>query len=149
MLNEDGVVRVTCSWLESQGWHVDSRCFGTSKGDDIAASNKSGEHLLVECKGSVSPKTGNPFSGNYAWRATSGAVFNCLRAIETRGNFQLVAMAIPNISLYRNLLGDMQQFCLRNKLYVFWVSQDGVADVWQPNNSFQPTVIPLSRSAGG
>ena len=114
MLTEDSVVLITCDWLISQGWHIHSHCLGTSKGDDIVAKDVSGKTLLVECKGSVSPRTGSEFSGTYLWRSTSGALFNCLRAIERDKVSASIAIALPNVGSYQGLLGDMQDFFIRN-----------------------------------
>lgn len=139
MLKEDCVVLITCDWLASQGWHIDSRRLGTSKGDDIVARDSSGKILLVECKGSVSPRTGSEFSGNYLWRSAAGAIFNCLRAIEQDKDSASIAIALPNVSAYQGLLRDMQDFFIRNNLLVFWVEPDGVVSVWQAGDSFKLT----------
>ena len=139
MLTEDQVVLATCEWLCVQGWKIESRRLGTSKRDDIVAGCSTGERLAIECKGATSPKTDDIFSGHYAWQATSGAIFNCLRAIENNRNYQMIAIAIPNTELYQNLLVGMRPFCIRNKLFVFWVESYGVSTVWQPGNRFKPT----------
>ncbi|WP_447584749.1 hypothetical protein [Pseudoxanthomonas mexicana] len=141
MLTEDSVVLITCDWLISQGWHIHSHCLGTSKGDDIVAKDVSGKTLLVECKGSVSPRTGSEFSGTYLWRSTSGALFNCLRAIERDKVSASIAIALPNVGSYQGLLGDMQDFFIRNNLLVFWVEPAGVVSVWQAGNSFKPVQL--------
>ena len=141
MLTEDSVVLITCDWLISQGWHIHSHCLGTSKGDDIVAKDVSGKTLLVECKGSVSPRTGSEFSGTYLWRSTSGALFNCLRAIERDKVSASIAIALPNVGSYQGLLGDMQDFFIRNNLLVFWVEPAGVVSVWQAGYSFKPVQL--------
>lgn len=137
MLTEDSVVHITCDWLISLGWHINSRRLGTSKGDDIVAEDKLGHTLLVECKGAISPRTGNEFTNNYLWRSVSGATFNSLRAAERNKGQAMLAIALPRTKSYQHLLGDMKAFFVRNSIVIFWLEQDGVIEVWQSGNSFK------------
>lgn len=133
MLTEDEVVRKTCAWLEAQNCHINSFCLGTARGDDIIATMPSGERLLVECKGAKSPRSGNTFSGHYAWSMSAGALFNTIRAVE-QDQSTLFALALPLVESYRSLFSNLRAFCERNRIYVFWLTELGVVEVWQPES---------------
>lgn len=148
MFTEDQVVLRTCDWLRAQGCEIKSHCLGTAKGDDIVATLPSGERLLVECKGAMSPRSGEGFSGHYAWSMSAGALFNTIRAIEQSNDKTLFALALPFVDTYRTLFVSLRSFCVRNRIYIFWLTEAGVIDVWQsePNKLFQPIAREDARS---
>jgi hypothetical protein len=121
------------SWLESQGCVVDHKRLGTAKGDDIDARTPTGQRLLIECKGAISPRSGEPFDYNYIWKAVSGALFNTVRAVEEQADNQLSVMAFPNVKHYREFMEPLSLFCERNNIHVFWVEPSGVVEVWSSN----------------
>ena len=133
MLTEDQVVDVTRHWLERQGWEIKSYCHGTAKGDDILAVSPDGNILSVECKGAISPRTTQPFLGNYIWKSISGALFNTIRCIEEADPTKRYAMAFPDKMEFRELTKSLREFYKRNNVYMFWVLPDGISEVWQPN----------------
>lgn len=140
MLTEDQVVQNTCAWLETQDCQINSFCLGNARGDDIVATLPNRETLLVECKGAKSPRSGTAFSGHYAWSMSAGALFNTIRAIEQNPN-TIFALALPSVESYRSLFESLRSFCERNRIYVFWLTEAGVVEVWQQecNKRFQVT----------
>ena len=130
MLTEDSVVLIVCDWLVSQGWVIQSRCLGTSKGDDIVAFDQSKAVIRVECKGSLSPRTGIEFTSNDCWQRASGAVFNYLRESEMQDWGDMLAIALPRTQHYQNLIEPLKGLLSRNHLAVIWVEPGGVVDVW-------------------
>ncbi len=82
MLKEDDVNRFTQSYLLSKGYEIVDSHLTTSKGPDILAKNDVAV-LEIECKGSCSPTTGQPFNKNHDTysRVTQG-VFNLVKSVE-------------------------------------------------------------------
>jgi hypothetical protein len=71
---------------------------------------------------------------------SAGALFNTIRAVEQDRN-TLFALALPSVESYRSLFSNLRSFCERNKIFVFWLSDAGVVEVWQqgPNERFRAT----------
>lgn len=63
MLKEADVNRFVQSYLLSQGYEISDSHLGTSQGPNILA-NKDGAFLEIQCKGTCSPATGEPFNKN-------------------------------------------------------------------------------------
>lgn len=143
MLTENEVNELTCIWLQSQGYEIKVKHLGTAKGDDIVAI-KPGVRIRVECKGSKSPKSREDFAGHYMWQAASGAFFNAVRDIEADITGDMFAVALPNVESYRILLGNLQPFCIRNKVNVLWVDKSGVINVWQKEGKVAPVGFSLA-----
>ena len=116
-MTEDEVVLTVGAWLRQEGYRVEDYCLGTQKGDDIYAV-KGGRKFYFECKGTVS-KAGSDLNH---WRNASGALFNAIRDANVKRPNDRHGIAVPDGPEFRDLIGDLSDFFLRESLMVLWVS---------------------------
>lgn len=126
-ITEDDVKNTVTTWLKRRGFKNVEPRFGTRQGPDVeGVSSTSGKRLVVECKG----ETDAPNQWDRAWRNVSYALFNAIKKTEDRQNLDDVAVALPDTQNYRRRMEGLQAFCERQKIAVYWVSEDGTVQPW-------------------
>jgi hypothetical protein len=124
---ENQVVDLMRAWLPTQGYEVVKYRHGNQQGDDIAARNRNGAFLKIECKGSQSNSMGPEFGKDTKWRNAAYAFFNQMRLSEKEPQNE-VGIAFPDDSYYRALMKDLETFCKKNRVRIFWVSENSVSE---------------------
>lgn len=122
MLTEDEVVDHVVFYLKRLNYRIGRTCKGTARGDDISATSNSGIELYIECKGSVS-RHGNSLD---AWRNSAFAVFGAIMDSEFKRPKFHHAIAFPNTTEYRKLIGVLNDFLREQKITIFWVASNGL-----------------------
>ena len=126
-ITEDNVKNAVATWLRRRGFKNVRSKLGTSPGFDVEGVDPvSGKRRVIECKGETN--AGNQW--DRAWRNVSQALFNAIKKTEERGNLYSVALAFPDTQNYRRRMGDLQKFCRRQKIGVYWVSKGGNVQSW-------------------
>jgi hypothetical protein len=60
----------------------------------------------------------------------SYALFNAVKKTENRENADDVAVALPATDNYRRRMDGLHAFCKRQRIAVYWVSEDGTVRPW-------------------
>ena len=126
-ITENDVKNAVGTWLKRRGFKNVEPRLGTRPGHDVeGVSSTSGKRLVVECKG----ETDAPKQWDRAWRNVSYALFNAITETEVRKNLADMAVALPDTQNYRGRMEGLQAFCERQKIAVYWVSEDGTVRPW-------------------
>ncbi len=126
-ITEDDVKKAVKAWLEERGFKEIEMRLGTRPGHDVEGINpESGKRLVVECKGETKAKNQRDLS----WRNTSYALFNAIKLTEKQDNDDDVAIALPATKHYEHRLESLEDFCDRQGIAVYWISQDGSVLQW-------------------
>ena len=124
---EDDVKNAMGVWLVTQGYEEVETRLGTRQGYDVEGINKkTKKHLVIECKGEA--QTGNQH--HRSWPNVASALLTSLKEIEDQKNNNDVGMAFPDTPEYRGRMRLLQQFCKKQRLLVFWVSENGSVQQW-------------------
>ena len=124
---EDDVKKAMEMWLKKKGYSNVKIRLGTSTGDDVEAFDPtSGRHLVIECKGEA--KTGDQWARS--WGNVSAAILTSLNKTENPENSNDVAIAFPDTKEYRDRMSNLQPFCTRQGISVYWVSEDSQVKQW-------------------
>ena len=126
MITEDFVNESVASYLQDAGYEIVSQSLGTRKGPDIEARD-SANTLVVECKGETRVKD----QWRVAWENCARAFFNLLKAIEKRETNAIYGLAFPDTDNYRRRMKNLDSFCSRHFIPVFWVTSNGVVTEWK------------------
>ena len=127
-ITENVVKNAVATWLKQRGFRSVEARLGTSRGFDVEGVNPtSSKRLVVECKG----ETDAPNQWDRAWRNVSHALFNTIKKMEDRQNLDEVAVAMPDTQNYRRRMEGLQAFCERQRIEVYWVSEDGAVQPWE------------------
>jgi hypothetical protein len=124
-MKEDRVVDLMREWLPRHGYEVESYKHGNQPGDDVSAISRNGTSLYIECKGSIAE--GKEFNTNAKFNCAASAFFNQVRRRETEPQSE-VGIAFPNDEWYRKLMGKLEAFCKRNRIRIFWVSENSISE---------------------
>jgi hypothetical protein len=123
MLCEADVVDAVCAFLESKGCCMKERCYGRTRGEDIAATGPGDRKTSIEAKGETSsnPNTrryGLPFTSGQVWDHVSKAIY---KAAIHFSSGTLTGVAFPHNSAHvecvRKVLPALKQLSIE----VFWV----------------------------
>ena len=126
MLTEDEVVKSLVKYLEREDYFIERFSLGTERGHDIEGKTPEGRSLYIECKGSISPKTGKSFDTNGKWSRASSAVFHQLRHRASDPNAK-IGIALPDDEYYRETLIDdnLKKLLKSLDIDLYWVSESG------------------------
>lgn len=114
-------------WLKQNGYEDVEIRLGTRSGYDVEAFNKKTKtRLVIECKGEA--QTGNQHARS--WGNVASAILTSLNEIENPDNEHVVGMAFPDTIEYRNRMKLLKEFCEREGIFVFWVSENGIVEKW-------------------
>ena len=124
---EDDVKAAMEAWLKAQNYvDVEAR-LGTRQGYDVEGKHPtSGKRLVIECKGEAS--TGNQHSRS--WPNVASAILTSLNETENLEKENEVGMAFPDTNEYRERMRLLQDFCKRQNIFVYWVSENGQVTQW-------------------
>jgi hypothetical protein len=124
---EDDVKRAMETWLKAQGYsNVEAR-LGTRQGYDVEGKHPtSGKRLVIECKGEAT--TGNQHSRS--WSNVASAMLTSLNETEELENTNDVGVAFPDTKEYRGRMSLLQAFCIRQNIFVYWVTENGQVTQW-------------------
>ncbi|MFP4462215.1 MAG: hypothetical protein ACLFO0_00005 [Guyparkeria sp.] len=132
MISEDHVKEAMGEWLKNKGYTAVTARMGTAKGIDVEGVDPStGKLIAIECKGESNAK--NQWTN--AWKNLSQALFNLIKESENPSNNDTQALAIPDTDDYRIRMSGLENFCHRQGIAVFWVSETGHVDVWRTNST--------------
>jgi hypothetical protein len=141
-ITEDKVKKAVEGWLENRGFKEVKARLGTEKGHDVeGVSPVSGKKLVVECKG----ETDAPNQWDRAWRNACYALFDSIKGIENPQNVDEVAMALPDTENYRKRMQGLQAFCKRQRIAVYWVSEDDMVQPWSDDGSAETDPVAASE----
>jgi hypothetical protein len=135
---EEKVVALVVSYLEQMGWSIKSVAHTESRarGADIRATRAS-ELLIVEAKGfpgvvyargqnQGKPKPTKP--GVQARHWFSQVLFDCILRQSEYPDAHVV-MALPNFSVYKNLLARTSEALRKLRIGVYLVQEDGLVEL--------------------
>ncbi len=124
---EDDVKKAMEGWLKTQGYLDVKARLGTRQGYDVEGIHQpSGKRLVIECKGEAA--TGDQHSRS--WPNVASAILTSLNETEDISNSNAVAIAFPNTKEYRARMSLLEDFCKRQHIAVYWVSEDGRVEQW-------------------
>jgi hypothetical protein len=133
-MHEDRVIDLTCEWLSGNGYEINKIVRGNREGHDIAATGPNGARLYIECKGSTN-KEGREFKPSAKYQNVTSAFFNQVNlqvTLREREPQSEVGMAFPDDNGirfgYRFRMEPLRAFCERNRLRIFWVSENSVSE---------------------
>ncbi len=126
-MRENQVVDLLCAWLSSKDYENIKYAHGKQQGHDIEATGPNGAPLYVECKGSTNEE-GREFRWDYKYRCVTSAFFNQVRHREIKPPQTEVGIAFPDDKDYRFRMDPFRTFCERNRLRIFWVSENSVSE---------------------
>ena len=126
-MHESRVLELTCEWLRGNGYEIKRTAPGKREGHDIEATGPNGAPLYVECKGSTNEE-GREFSWNHKYQYVTSAFFNQVRHREIEPPQTEVGIAFPDDKDYRFRMEPFRAFCERNRLRIFWVSENSVSE---------------------
>lgn len=136
-LDENAVIEGLCAHLERHGYSIDQRLNTTQRGVDIIATNRANSRgLVVEAKGATNSRVGSPrydlgFSGSQVFDRVAKGVFTTLRLraiYPDRGSMD-VALAVPDLPVFRTQLEPVAGQLLEAGLRVFLVGKDSVSEL--------------------
>lgn len=126
-ITENHVKDAVARWLKKEGFGDVTARLDTRQGFDVEGiSSKAGKRLAVECKGETEARN----QWDRAWRNVAYALFNAIKKTEDPQNPDDVAIALPDTRNYRDRMHGLQAFCARQKIAVYWVSEDGRVQLW-------------------
>ena len=125
MITEDFVNESVASYLKEAGYDIVSQSLGNRRGPDIQATDTTST-LKIECKGETRVKN----QWNVAWENCARALFNLLKAIEKREQNVIHGLAFPDTDNYRARMKNLDSFCARHFIPVFWVTGEGIVTEW-------------------
>ena len=126
-ITEDIVKKAIAEHLISQNYYSVEFRLGTRQGYDVEGVNPaSGKKLVIECKGEAS--SGDQHSRS--WPNVASAILTSLNEINSPENSNDVGMAFPDTKEYRHRLSNLKKFLAREKISVFWVSEDLKGTKW-------------------
>ena len=126
-ISEDDVKNGVAAWSKRRGFKNVKARLGTSRGPDVeGVSSSSGRREIVECKG----ESDAPKQWDRAWRNVSYALFNAVKRTENPDNADDIAVALPDTDNYRRRMDGLEAFCKRQRIAVYWVSEDGTVRPW-------------------
>jgi hypothetical protein len=124
---EDNVKQAMGRWLEEQGYERIEVRLGTRQGYDVEGIHKNThERLVIECKGEA--QSGSQH--NRSWPNVASAILTSLNETEDPKNNHTVGMAFPDTPEYRDRMHLLQDFCKKQKIHVFWVTDKGLVSRW-------------------
>lgn len=124
---EDAVKNAMGTWLTSKGYSSVQVRLGTRQGYDVeGVSPISGKRLVIECKGEA--QTGGQHSRS--WTNVASAILTSLDETENTENSNDVALAFPDTKEYRHRMRNLQVFCKKQCIAVFWVAEDAQIKQW-------------------
>ena len=120
-ITEDIVKKAIAEHLISQNYYSVEFRLGTRQGYDVEGVNPAtGKKLVIECKGEAS--SGDQHSRS--WPNVASAILTSLNEINSPENSNDVGMAFPDTKEYHHRLSNLKKFLAREKISVFWVSED-------------------------
>jgi hypothetical protein len=135
---EENIVALVVSYLEQMGWSIESvaNTESRARGADIRAT-RAAELLIVEAKGfpgvvyargqnQGKPKPTKP--GVQARHWFSQVLFDCILRQSEYPEAHVV-MALPNFSVYKNLLARTNEALRKLQIGVYLVREDGLVEL--------------------
>jgi hypothetical protein len=131
LLYEDDVVRAVMSYLESEGWTIESFALSHQHGDDIVALCGS-ERLIIEAKGEGSSKSttarfGKSFNPNQVKTHVSVAVVRAMRVVSE--GVASAGVALPGTEPHRTEVGRLSEALRTLGIRIYWVEPDSSVQV--------------------
>ena len=129
-MRENQVVDLLCAWLSSKAYEIISCAHDKQSGDDIRAKSRNGALFKIECKGSTH-KEGREFPPNAKYQNVASAFFNQVTLREKEPQSE-IGIAFPDDRIafpddpysYRSRMEPLRAFCEKNRLRIFWVSEN-------------------------
>ena len=126
-ITEDIVKKAIAEHLISQNYNSVEYRLGTRQGYDVEGINpNTDKKLVIECKGEAS--SGDQHSRS--WPNVASAILTSLNEINSPENSNDVGMAFPDTKEYHHRLSNLKKFLEREKISVFWVSEDLKVTKW-------------------
>ena len=116
------IVDLMDDWLCRNGYEVKNKKYWTQPGHDIEATAPNGTLFYIECKGSEPNGGGTEFGTGAKYDRAASAFFNQMRLRENEPQSE-VGIAFPDDETYRSHMKALEEFCTRNRLRIFWVSE--------------------------
>lgn len=126
-LLEDDVKTAMHRYLLMNGFiNVDLK-LGTRQGYDVEGTNpRTGEHLVIECKGEA-------FTGSQharSWGNVASALLTSFNESGDPANTNCVGIALPDTPTYRERTRFLKDLLSREKITLFWVAENGDVAEW-------------------
>jgi hypothetical protein len=124
---EDDVKNAMKKWMTENDFSEIVVHYGTSRGYDVDGVHSiTGKRMVIECKGEA--KTGDQHSRS--WGNVASALLTSLNETEDPENSHQVGMAFPDTVEYRGRMRRLENFCKKQLIAVFWVSDNGDVTQW-------------------
>lgn len=124
---EDDVKRAMESWLKDGGYSSVKARLGTRQGYDVEGVHPTtNKRLVIECKGEA--HTGDQHSRS--WGNVASAILTSINEIEDPNNNSEIGIALPDTKEYRDRMSLLRGFCKRQRISVFWVSENRAVVTW-------------------
>lgn len=128
MLNENDVIKSLSSYLEKNGYTIESSSDTSEHGYDIVAS-RSGKYLYVEAKGQTSSKDTSrrykkEFTHSQKMDHIAKAIYKSMKTMNEKRNSE-VAIALPSDDVHKNLIDDVMPFLEKLGIKIFFVDKSG------------------------
>jgi hypothetical protein len=128
-MHENRVIVLLCAWLSSKGYEIIRYTQGTQQGDDILARGQNSALFKIECKGSTNQE-GREFTSYAKYQNVASAFFNQVTLREREPQSE-IGIAFPDdngrLYGYRDRMKPLRAVCERNRLQIFWVSENSVS----------------------
>ncbi len=124
---EDDVKKAMEFWLKERGYLSVQVKLGTSQGYDVEGVHPiTNKRLVIECKGEA--QTGDQH--RRSWGNVASAILTSINETEDPNNSNDVGIALPDTKEYRERMRLLQNFCERQCISVYWVSENGAVVQW-------------------
>lgn len=124
---EDQVKNSIKKFLIDQGYEKVICRLGTRQGHDVEGINPvTKRKFVIECKGEA--MKGSQLARS--WGNVASALLTALNETNAPNKENDVAIALPNTSAYRDRLLHLRQLLDREKITVYWVSENSSVTQW-------------------
>jgi len=124
---EDDVKKAMEKWLKGKGYLAVRISIGTRQGYDVEGVHPiTNRRLVIECKGEA--QIGNQH--HRSWGNVATAILTSINETEEPIKSNDVGIAFPDTKEYRERMKLLQNFCKRQCISVYWVSENSTVTLW-------------------
>lgn len=132
LLTENEVVELMMNYLINQGYTIERYATTTQTGIDIEAF-RADQKICIEAKGATSSmkdsaRYGRPFNDNQVKNHIGKAVVAALKVLNQDDKHTISAIALPNNSMHKKQIDQIQRPLKQLGIKVFLVSKENVLD---------------------
>ncbi|MGZ3241167.1 MAG: hypothetical protein ACXU7Z_12145 [Burkholderiaceae bacterium] len=119
---DDDIKKAMTTWLEKNSYLSIEIKSDTSLRNTVSGVHATtGKRLIIECAG----ESATGFQLPRSWPNVASAILSSLIEIENQTNSNEVGVAFPDTQAYRHQMINLDAFCKKIGIAVYWVSKDG------------------------